>query len=276
MTATLAASLAALGSVAVVLAIGSGRALDPLVGIAAVRPGPRRPPNALDRMGAWPVLRRIGVSGATATRLDLGRTGWSDRRVVGSKAVLATTASLAGLLVAGPVLAIPSAVIGWRIPDLVVARLAKRTVAAANREIPVLLDLLAVATSAGLPPQLAFRRAMDAATGPLAEELRSVINASDLGGRWRVELMSVGERLGLPDLRRLLVALARTDTLGSSLGDEIARLASDVREVRRAAAAQRARTAPVKMLFPLVFLVLPAFLLLTVVPVLLTTVRSIA
>ena len=38
---------------------------------------------------------------------------------------------------------------------------------------PVLLDLLAVATSAALPPQLALRRAVDAADGPLAEELAS-------------------------------------------------------------------------------------------------------
>ena len=50
----------------------------------------------------------------------------------------------------------------------------------------------------------------------------------------------------------------------------------NVRASRRAAITERARTAPVKMLFPLVFLVLPAFLLLTVVPVLLTTVRSIS
>jgi pilus assembly protein TadC len=49
-----------------------------------------------------------------------------------------------------------------------------------------------------------------------------------------------------------------------------------VRAARRLAVTERARTAPVKMLFPLVFLVLPAFLLLTVVPVLLTTLRSIS
>ncbi len=183
---------------------------------------------------------------------------------------------LAGWAIVGPVLGAPAALVAWRVPDLVLARAARRTSAAADREIPVLLDLLAVATSAGLPPQLAFRRAVEAATGPLADGLRSVLDASDLGVRWRDELIAVGDRLALPDLQRLLGALARTDSLGSSLAEEIEHLATDVREVRRATAAQRARTAPVKMLFPLVFLVLPAFLLLTVVPVLLTTVRSIA
>jgi Flp pilus assembly protein TadB len=273
---TVVALLAALGSVAVVGAVGLRRPPDVLAVYAVGGADGVQVASALDRVGSWPLLRRVGISRVTEARLGLSGTGWRDRQVVAAKAILVATAVLSGLTIAGPVLAIPAATIAWRVPDIVLARLARRTVAAADREIPVLLDLLAVATSAGLPPQLAFRRAVDAATGPLADELRSVINASDLGGRWRDELNRVGERLDLPDLRRLLGSLARTDAVGSSLAEEVGHLASDVREVRRTAAAQRARTAPVKMLFPLVFLVLPAFLLLTVVPVLLTTVRSIS
>jgi hypothetical protein len=140
--------------------------------------------------------------------------------------------------------------------------------------LPVLLDLLAVATSAGLPPQLAVRRAVDAADGPLAEELASVLRATDLGGRWRDELVAASRRLGLPDLDRTVGALTRSEALVSSLAEEVGRLAADVREARRASATERARAAPVKTLFPLVFLVLPAFLLLTVVPVLVATVES--
>ena len=72
-----------------------------------------------------------------------------------------------------------------------------------------------------------------------------------------------------------MTALTRTETLGSSLATSMQELAERVRASRRAAVTERARTAPVKMLFPLVFLVLPAFLLLTVVPVLLSTLQSI-
>jgi tight adherence protein C len=249
---------------------------DPLASSAIVRGRTIASRNVLEFVGGLPVLRRIRLPRTTTTRLDRGGAERSEREVVASKALLAAAAMLAGSAIVGPVLGAPAAAVAWRVPDLELARLARRASAAADREIPVLLDLLAVATSAGLPPQLAFRRAVEAAMGPLADELRSVLDASDLGGRWRDELIVVGDRLALPDLQRLLGALARTDSLGSSLAEEIEHLASDVREVRRAAAAQRARTAPVKMLFPLVFLVLPAFLLLTVVPVLLTTVRSIA
>jgi Flp pilus assembly protein TadB len=275
MTATMVAIRAGLGTTVAVAAIGLGWPPDPLASSAIVRSGPPTIESVLEIVGGWPILRRVRLSRVTMTRLDRSGTDWSARQVVASKALVAATAWFAVSAVVSPVLGAAAALIAWRVPDLALARVARRALAAADREIPVLLDLLAVATSAGLPPQLAFRRAVEAATGPLADELHSVLDASDLGARWRDELIVVGDRLALPDLKRLLGALARTDSLGSSLAEEIGHLASDVREVRRAAATQRARTAPVKMLFPLVFLVLPAFLLLTVVPVLLTTIRSI-
>lgn len=275
MIVILAASLAALGSSASVGLIASLRNPDLLASDVIGLPRTTERSGGLERIGRWPFVRSIKLSRSTSERLTLLGGRWNERGVVGAKAIAGAAASMVGMMVGGPILTAPLALLAWRIPDLFISRLARRTIEGADREIPVLLDLLAVATSAGLPPQLAFRLAVQGIEGPLAEALGSVINATDLGARWRDELVTVGDRLDLPDLRRLLRSLTRTEALGSSLSEEVARLASDVREVRRAAAAQRARTAPVKMLFPLVFLVLPAFLLLTVVPVLLTTVRSI-
>lgn len=167
-------------------------------------------------------------------------------------------------------------VLGLRFPAILEHRASRRRHSAMDLQIPQLLDLLAAASSAGLSGQLALRRSIDALGGPLAAELVDALDAVDLGARWRDELSAAAERLDLPDLRRTVAALSRTETLGASLADSTAELAASVRVARRAAVTERAQTAPVKMLFPLVFLVLPAFLLLTVVPVLLTTVRSIS
>jgi tight adherence protein C len=155
-------------------------------------------------------------------------------------------------------------------------RAASRRVKAIDAAIPHLLDLLAAASSSGLSGSMALRRAADAVAGPLSDELHGVFQAVDMGGRWRDELDQLSERLGLADLRRVVVALSRTEALGASLSASTSDLAASVRDARRARTLERARTAPIKMLFPLVFLVLPAFLLLTVVPVLLSTLHSLA
>ena len=141
-------------------------------------------------------------------------------------------------------------------------------------EIPQLLDLLAAGSTAGLSAELSLRRAAEALRGPLGEDLRGVAHLADLGARWRDELDAYATGSGSVDLSRTMAVLQRTESLGASLADATRELAA-ARQARRAATLERARTAPVKMLFPLVFLILPAFLLLTVVPVLLTTVRSI-
>jgi tight adherence protein C len=166
-------------------------------------------------------------------------------------------------------------VLGLRARRLVASRSAARRLRALDAEVPQLLDMLAASSAAGLSAAGGLRRSVAALRGPLGVELRAALDAVDLGARWRSELSDLTDRLALPDLRRAVAVLTRSETLGTSLTDATRELAADVRGARRDAVAERARAAPVKMLFPLVFLVLPAFLLLTVVPVLLTTVRSI-
>jgi tight adherence protein C len=208
--------------------------------------------------------------------------------VLAALAVLAGMAAIGAATAPSPVvrLAPPAGVGGTAFPrqrwgsvldrlPVLGAKRAARDRRAFDDEVPQLLDLLAAGSSAGLSAPLALRRAAETLQGPLGVELRAAFATVDLGARWRDEVAAVAERTGSADLRRTVAVLARTETLGSSLVEATHELAASVRQARRAAVMGRARAAPVKMLFPLVFLVLPAFLLLTVVPVLLTTLRSI-
>ena len=226
------------------------------------------------QLGSTGVARRLPGRRRLSDRLVLAGWDVGIEEVLGVKIVVGVSLGAIALLSPAPALAPILAMAGLVAPDLAVATAARRRMARADRELPLLLDVLAAASSGGLSAQLAFRRAVSAIEGPLASELGSAIRSVDLGARWREELRAVAERLDLPDLRRTVAALARTESLGSSLAESMSDLAAQVRESRRAAAAERARKAPVKMLFPLVFLVLPAFLLLTVVPVLITTMKS--
>ena len=152
----------------------------------------------------------------------------------------------------------------------------RRRLRAIDRELPLLLDALASAAAAGVPPRSALERAASIVEGPLAEELRGTLDAVALGARWRDRLEALTTRVPLRDLSRAVAVMTRTDVVGASFADTMTTLAVRARAARRAELAQRARTAPVKMLFPLVFLVLPAFLLLTVVPLLVATLDPIS
>jgi tight adherence protein C len=228
------------------------------------------------RLGSIGVLARIASAPRLDVRLRAAGEATPVAEVVGMRFMLATVCFLGCLLLAPfRVLAPFAALAGFAVPGLRLTRAARARRAGADRELPLLLDLLAAASSAGLSGQLALHRALEATQGPLAEELSAAMRRVDLGGRWRNELEATADRLDLPDLRRAIAILTRSDTIGSSLADALGELARESRDARRTLVAERARKAPVKMLFPLVFLVLPAFLLLTVVPVLVTTLGSI-
>jgi tight adherence protein C len=94
------------------------------------------------------------------------------------------------------------------------------------------------------------------------------VRAAVDGGRRLVDALEEEASLS-PPLRPLAEVLLDSERYGAPIGPALARLAAGGRARLRREGLAGARTLPVRLLFPLVFLVLPAFLLLTVGPVLL-------
>ena len=144
---------------------------------------------------------------------------------------------------------------------------ARRDGAALGAELPVTLDLLGVAVGAGCTPYLAVDMAARWAPPGMAARLAGVQDACALGATFAEALDDVAGRC--PPLRPLVDALLASDRLGAPVGPALARLAAEQRAELRRRAETHARRVPVRLLFPLVFVVLPAFGLLTVIPTLL-------
>jgi pilus assembly protein TadC len=132
------------------------------------------------------------------------------------------------------------------------------------RELPAAVDLLAVAVSAGATPFGAVAIAAQWSPPTVGASFASVLATCRLGASFETALANAARRD--PRLAPLTSVLATGIRLGAAVNDSLARLAAESRRDLRRRAEARARTVPVRLLFPLVFLVLPAFGLLTVVP----------
>ena len=132
-------------------------------------------------------------------------------------------------------------------------------------------DLLAMAVAAGCTPYLALETAIRFGPPPAAERLDAALAAAASGLSLADALDAEATRTAA--LRPMLALLASSERSGAPVAAPLVRLAAATRAQSRRQAMARSRTVPVRLLFPLVFLVLPAFLLLTVAPVVLASVR---
>jgi Flp pilus assembly protein TadB len=133
------------------------------------------------------------------------------------------------------------------------------------RELAVAVDLIGVGVAAGSTPYLAVELGARWAPPHMARALDDVVRACALGQSFDDALRELGVRI--PPVRVLTDALRTSARLGAPVAPALTRLAVDVRADLRRRAEARARTVPVRLCFPLVGCILPAFALLTVVPV---------
>jgi tight adherence protein C len=156
--------------------------------------------------------------------------------------------------------------VGWMLPVQYLSRRARQRTERIERELPELIDLLVVTLEAGLSFLAALNMAAFRLRGPLGEELRLALHEQRLGLTANDALHGMLRRSETPSLRTFVRSVIQGEQLGVSTGQIMRNLANEMRKTRRAKAEERAQKAPIKMLFPLVFLIFPAMFIVLLGP----------
>ena len=155
------------------------------------------------------------------------------------------------------------------LPWLVVRASRRRIVTEVERDLPLVLELLATLGESGLGFDAALERVITSQPPdrPLTAEFRA-FQRETLTGRPRVgALRHLARRLDVPSLTIFISAVVQAEQVGSGISDVLRRQAEDVRDRRRERALNLARRLPVKLLFPLVICFLPAIFVVTLGPI---------
>lgn len=134
------------------------------------------------------------------------------------------------------------------------------------KALPDALDLITISVEAGLAFDSAIQRVTDKWDDALSKELARVLADMRLGRSRREALHDMATRTGVDDVQTFVAAIIQADQLGVPMS-KILRIQSDQLRIRRRQRAEEAaQKAPIKMLFPMVFLIFPALFVVILGP----------
>jgi tight adherence protein C len=166
-------------------------------------------------------------------------------------------------------LALGGLALGYILPGMALARMAKRRSHRIRLALADALDLLVVSVEAGLGLDQALTRVgaeLAFAYPDLSSELR-LVNLELRAGKPRPEaLRNLADRTGVDDLGSLVTMLIQTDKFGTSVAQALRVYSETLRTKRRQRAEEAAAKTGVKMVFPLVFCIFPAIWVVTIGP----------
>ena len=200
--------------------------------------------------------------------------GWSLGGIFTWKIVLGIVGVLAGWL-----FAVSGGVQGWKVllaavftlllfflPDVLINSRAHDRQEAIKRSLPDVLDQMTIAVEAGLGFDAAMAKAARNGKGPLSIELIRVLQDMSIGRTRRDAFMELERRTNTEDLRRFIRAIIQADAYGVAIGDVLRVQAGEMRLKRRQRAEEQAQKVTVKILFPLIFCLLPVLFIVVMTP----------
>jgi len=211
------------------------------------------------------------------SRLDLAGnpSGWDVDRILGLKALGLLIGAFLGIVVpplfgAGPrgivLTTLGLAVLGWFTPTMWIYQIGYDRTEQIRRELPDALDLLTISVEAGLAFDAALAQVARNSDGPLAKELFRVLQEMQIGTGRANALRALADRTDVEELRIFVGAMVQADTFGIPIANVLRVQSKEMRIRRSQRAEEKAQQVPVKILFPLIFCILPSLFIVVMGP----------
>ena len=134
------------------------------------------------------------------------------------------------------------------------------------KSLPDALDLLTITVEAGMGFDGALQKVAEKWDNELSKGFSKVVQEMRLGIPRREALRNMDRTMGVPDVTTFIAAIIQAETLGVSIAKILRIQSEQMRTKRRQRAEEKANKAPIKMLFPMVFLIFPALFIILLGP----------
>jgi tight adherence protein C len=162
------------------------------------------------------------------------------------------------------------AALGYMLPNLLLKNAGDKRESLMRNALPDAIDLLTISVEAGLGFDAAVARVAKNTSGPLAQEFSRLLQEMQLGIGRSEAMRAMGERTSLPDLKSFCLAMVQADSLGIPIARVLRIQSHEMRTKRRQRAEEAAQKVPVKILFPVIFFILPTIFIVVIGPVFLS------
>ncbi len=159
--------------------------------------------------------------------------------------------------------------VGWAFPNFHANAMRNRRVSSVRIDLPFFIDLLALATEAGLDFQGAIQRIVEKARGQsvLADELDNVLRDVTLGSSRAQALRGLAARLDMSEISSFVNVIIDADSTGASIAKVLKDQSAQMRLERFVRAEKEGAKASQKILIPLIFFILPAVFVMVFAPI---------
>jgi tight adherence protein C len=243
--------------------------------------------SALERL-VFPFAGKVVSSITRLTPLDLYRRtnrlielagnppSLTAERIVAFKIVFGIVGFVAGFLVApllpfkgfapSVMIAVLFALTGYTFPSAGLSARASKRQKEIRKAMPDTMDLLTISVEAGLGFDAALAQVVKNVPGPLSDEIARMLQEMQIGVSRAEALRHLNDRTEVPELDGFVLSMIQADKYGVGVAKVLRAQATELRQKRRQRAEEVAQKVPLKLLFPTIFLILPAMFIVILGP----------